>query len=399
MVRSEIFTRARQGNPEALAALMNHSLQAKQITVNVSVQGQSLVAIATGQTAPDRAFMVNFICRGLRKLEADSIRKVTIVGYLNGGTIPLWRDTIQLDSQASDELLPLEPVSPLTPAPAPLPPSAPPSRPRLPTSVIPITPRRRRQPPTLVSRLRTLAGVLLFLLVGGVSIAVASLVKLLTALLAENSIYSINLLGDLFRGIEIIEVFNVLVFAILGLGLGVATAFIPRYLGIRLNALVIILLLPTLLSFGTMIRYDNWINEFAANESISITESRLKTDRYLYERIEETGIWGFYLHTARYPSLPLYVRQFEELDPLESEAMSRVQGSVGINPDDLSTLFSICMWGIRGFYFLVSAITVIGHFGQGIELADRLSGRVQPPLDETLDDTPIPHSRSPMSSR
>ena len=204
-------------------------------------------------------------------------------------------------------------------------------------------------------------------------------------MLAENSIYSINLLGDLLRGIEVIEVFNVLVFAILGLGLGVATAFIPRYLGIRLNALVIILLLPTLLSFGTIIRYDNWINEFAANESLSVTESRLKTDRYLYERIEETGIWGFYLHTARYPSLPLYVRQFEELDPLESEAMSRVQGSVGIHPDDLSMLFSICMWGIRGFYFLVSVITVIGHFGQGIELADRLSGRIPPLLEEPFD--------------
>ncbi|NMG60478.1 hypothetical protein E1H12_18650 [Geitlerinema sp. P-1104] len=396
MVRSEIFTRARQGHPDALAALMNHSLQAKQITVSVSVQGQSLVAIATGQTAPDRAFMVNFICRGLRKLEADSIRKVTIVGYLNGGTLPLWRETIQLDSPDSEDILPPEPA-PLSPNP--LPPSGPPSAPRLPQSLTPASSRRRRQPPTLVSRLRTLGGVLLFLLVGGVSIAVASLVKLLTALLAENSIYSINLLGDLFRGIEIIEVFNVLVFAILGLGLGVATAFIPRYLGIRLNALVIIFLLPTLLSFGTIIRYDNWINEFAANESLSITESRLKTDRYLYERIEETGIWGFYLHTARYPSLPLYVRQFDELDPLESEAMSRVQGSVGINPDDLSTLFSICMWGIRGFYFLVSAITVIGHFGQGIELADRLSGRVQPPWDETADYGSPSHRHSSMSHR
>lgn len=120
MVRSEIFTQARQGHPEALAALMNHSLQTKGITVNVSVQGQSLVAIATGQTAPDQAFMVNFICRGLRKLEANSIRKVTIVGYLNGGTLPLWRETIHLDAPASRDLLPLEPApltaTPLTPA-------------------------------------------------------------------------------------------------------------------------------------------------------------------------------------------------------------------------------------------------------------------------------------------
>ncbi len=372
MVRSEIFTRARQGNAEALAALMNHSLQAKQITVNVSVQEQSMVAIATGQTVPERAFMVNFICRGLRKLEADSIRKVTIVGYLNGGTIPLWRETIQLDSEQEAEYPPLFGGNP---APPPLSEARPPVA--YGASLTPIASRRRRQPPTLLSRLKTLVGVLLFLLVSGVVIAVAALVKLLTALLAENSIYSINLLGDLLRGIEIVEVFNVLVFAILGLGLGVATALIPRYLGIRFNALIIILLLPTLLSFGTIIRYDNWINEFAANEGISITESRLKTDRYLYERIEETGIWGFYLHTARYPSLPLYVRQFEERDPLESEAVSRVERQVGMNPDDLSFLFSVCMWGIRGFYFLVSAITVIGHFGQGIDLADRLSGRVR----------------------
>jgi hypothetical protein len=371
MVRSEIFSRARQGNADALAALMNHSLQAKQITVNVSVQDQSMVAIATGQTAPDRAFMVNFICRGLRKLEADSIRKVTIVGYLNGGTIPLWRETIQLDTTEGAEYPPLFSETPDSPSFSPVQ-----SPVAYPASLTPIASRRRRQPPTVLSRLRTLLGVLLFVMVSGVAIAVAALVKLLTALLAENSIYSINLLGDLFRGIEIVEVFNVLVFAILGLGLGVATAFIPRYLGIRLNALVIILLLPTLLSFGTIIRYDNWINEFAANEAISVTESRLKTDRYLYERIEETGIWGFYLHTARYPSLPLYVRQFEERDPLESEAVSRVERQVGMNPDDLSLLFSVCMWGIRGFYFLVSVITVIGHFGQGIDLADRLSGRV-----------------------
>lgn len=371
MVRSEIFTRARQGNAEALAALMNHSLQAKQITVNVSVQEQSMVAIATGQTTPDRDFMVNFICRGLRKLEADSIRKVTIVGYLNGGTIPLWRETIQLDVDEEAGFSP--PLSEIRP---PHPASEARNSVAYPASLTPIASRRRRQPPTLLSRLKTLAGVLLFLLVTGVAIAVAALVKLLTALLAENSIYSIHLLGDLFRGIEIVEVFNVLVFAILGLGLGVATAFIPRYLGIRLNTLIIILLLPTLLSFSTIIRYDNWVNEFAANEGISISESRLKTDRYLYERIEETGIWGFYLHTARYPSLPLYVRQFEERDPLESEAVSRVERQVGMNPDDLSFLFSVCMWGIRGFYFLVSAITVIGHFGQGIDLADRLSGRV-----------------------
>ncbi|MFP4221007.1 MAG: hypothetical protein ACLFM4_09225 [Phormidium sp.] len=371
MVRSEIFSRARQGNADALAALMNHSLQAKQITVNVSVQDQSMVAIATGQTAPDRAFMVNFICRGLRKLEADSIRKVTIVGYLNGGTIPLWRETIHLDTTEEAGYPPLLSEKPDSPSVSSAKPPV-----AYPASLTPIASRRRRQPPTVLSRLKMLLGVLVFVMVSGMAIAVAALVKLLTALLAENSIYSINLLGDLFRGIEIVEVFNVLVFAILGLGLGVATAFIPRYLGIRLNALVIILLLPTLLSFGTIIRYDNWINEFAANEAISITESRLKTDRYLYERIEETGIWGFYLHTARYPSLPLYVRQFEERDPLESDAVSRVERQVGMNPDDLSLLFSVCMWGIRGFYFLVSVITVIGHFGQGIDLADRLSGRV-----------------------
>lgn len=398
MVRSEIFTQARQGNPQAIAALMNHSLQPRQIQVSVSVKDRELVAIATGQTPPDRDFMVNFVQRGMSKLEAEPIRYVTVVGYVWGGTAPLWHETVALAPSSETPVEPSSerPVGSVSSAPRPgvstsqtfpttlngnprsaiasppAPPATPPSRPKLP----PVGRSRRRRPvPPWLARLRTFGGILLFLAISALSIALAAVVKLFATLLAENSIYSIQFLGDLLRGIDIAEVFNILVFAILGLGLGVATAFVHRNWGIRFNAAIAIVLLPLLLSVGPFIRYDNWVNEFASNESISRLESKRYTDRYLQRRIDRTGPLGFYLHTAKYPGLPVYIAQLDEVDALESEAVNRVQRTVGITSRDLSRWFAICMWGIRGFYFLVSAITLIAHFGQGVMLGDRIAQR------------------------
>lgn len=378
MVRSEIFTQARQGNPEAIAALMNHSLQAKQIAVRVSIKDEAMMAIATGQTPPNRDFMVAFVCRGLRKLEAERIQKVTIVAYVQGGTTPLWRETVQLAPAAVSHRNGRSRAPFPPPPPTQLPASQP--RPKLPP--VGRSPRRRQAPRTWVDRLRTFGGFVLFSAIVALSVALAALVKVFTTLLAENAIYSIQFLGDLMRGIEIAEVFNLLVFAILGLGMGLATAFVPRQFGIRLNAVLIIILLPLLLSVGPFVRYDNWINEFATNEAIPLEESKTYTDNYLLRRIDRSGLLGFYLHTAKYPGLPVYIAQLDEADPLESQAVAQVERSVGVTSEDLSWWFTVCMWGIRSFYYLVSAVTVIGHFGQGIGLGDRIARRYSEEAEE-----------------
>ncbi|MGC9504472.1 hypothetical protein [Baaleninema sp.] len=383
MVRAEIFTQAKQGNPEAIATLMNQSLQAKQITVNVRIDGTHLSAIATGEQPPDREFMLNFVRRGLEKLNAVAIDRVTVLAFVRESTVPLWRETIDITAPTYPEAHSNAIASPRRESFANGHRNGNSNRPSsvsllaspVPRQLAQKRARRQQQARTAFDRLKLIVGILLFLIVSALSVILAAIVKLFTTLLAENSLYRIQFLGDLMRGIEMAEIFNILVFAILGLGLGVATVFVPRQFGIRFNAAVVILLLPVLLSVGPIVRYDNWIQEFSTNENITEIESKAHTDTYLNQRVSQTGIFGFYLHTARYPSLPVRIAQLDSLDLLESSAVSRVESKVGLTSERLSLSFAVCMWGIRIFYFLVSAITVIAHFGQGVDLADRISDR------------------------
>ncbi|MDC0834858.1 hypothetical protein POG22_17880 [Geitlerinema sp. CS-897] len=375
MVRAEIFTQAKQGNPEAIASLMNQSLQVKQITVNVRVDGNHLSAIATGERPPDRDFMVDFVRRGLEKLNTGSIDRVTVLAFVRESTVPLWRETIALETPRHPDAIASHPLDPSTngyrhrQSPETLLASP------IPRKLARKRARRRQQTKTAFDRLKLAIGVLLFFIVSAFSVSLAAIVKLFTTLLAENSLYRIQFLGDLMRGIEIAEIFNILVFAILGLGLGLATVFVPRKFGIRFNVAVVIVLLPVLLSVGPIVRYDNWIQEFSTNENISAIESKDRTDDYLEGKVSQTGILGFYLHTARYPSLPVRIAQLDSVDILESRVVSHVEGKMGLTSKKLSLAFAICMWGIRLFYFFVSAITVIAHFGQGVDLANRIVDR------------------------
>ena len=67
----------------------------------------------------------------------------------------------------------------------------------------------------------------------------------------------------------------------------------------------------------------------------------------------------------------------ERIDSLESQAADRLENILTPLPFslDLPQVFAICMWGIRIFYFLLSLLTAIGNFAQGVRWADRLGQR------------------------
>ena len=203
----------------------------------------------------------------------------------------------------------------------------------------------------------------------------ASATKLFTAFLSETSIYRIQFFGDLLQGIEAAEMFNILVFAILGWGLGFATVFVPRQFGVRVNTTIGLLVFPVLLSVSSVLRYHTWIDEFATTEKLTPIQAISQTDLYLNAKVNQTGFLGFYLHTAKYPGLPTTRVQMDEVDSLEEKAADRMETMIGITPERLSLSFAICMWGIRLFYLALSLLTGISNFTQGVNFADRLGQR------------------------
>ncbi len=98
---------AKHGNPDAIEALINRSVQAKGIRITASRVGDGLTLIAESKDhSPDREFLIEVVRKGFQSLNSHKVRRVFLRGYLTGQPQPLWRETMLFD------------VAPATPEPA-----------------------------------------------------------------------------------------------------------------------------------------------------------------------------------------------------------------------------------------------------------------------------------------
>jgi len=385
MVNSNILDLARQGDPEAIAKLMNQSLRAKQITVVVSTIDDCLTILASGAEPPSRTFLLNFVREGMAKLKIGRIRRVRIRAFKKGEKAPSWQEVVVLDrgsSHTSNGASSIDsngdrPISqaPITP-PVRVSKSTKPAKDSAKTTKTTSPPK----PNPFFDRIKAFLFACLFVIVLIISIGLAVGCRIFTAILAENYLYKVEILGDLLRGLETGELLNILVFAILGMGVGVATALVPKPIGHRIGAAVLIVALPIIFSLGSFIRYQGWIDTVSLEESITRDRAVQMTSDHLEKHVGNSGFFGFYLYTAQYPILPTRTAEMQEASEVKDLVNSRITNSIekvaSVEPKTVSTLFSICIWSIRFFYFVVSVVTAIFHFYQGEALADKLAKRV-----------------------
>lgn len=88
----QLMSQAKQGDPKAIAALMNHSTQPKGITVKASRKGSCLQVLLEGKTVPNPGKTVEFVRDGMRKLGLDAIDRVKVYGRQVGQETPVWQD-------------------------------------------------------------------------------------------------------------------------------------------------------------------------------------------------------------------------------------------------------------------------------------------------------------------
>lgn len=102
MTQAELFNRVKQGEPDALAALLNHYLQPKGITATATLQDECLHLFLEGPQVPNRQALSTYVQQGLiglrDKLGADytTFRAVRLYGSKQGKTAPAWEEPIDL---------------------------------------------------------------------------------------------------------------------------------------------------------------------------------------------------------------------------------------------------------------------------------------------------------------
>lgn len=87
---------AKNGNPQAIAALMNRQLNPKGITVKASLKEHCLSVVLESENVPNEEASTVFISKGLAALNSPMIERVKIYGQQTGEGIPAWNREIEL---------------------------------------------------------------------------------------------------------------------------------------------------------------------------------------------------------------------------------------------------------------------------------------------------------------
>lgn len=102
MTQPTLLELAKQGNPKAIATLMNRQLQPKGITAKVALKGDCLQVMLEGEQVPDQQTLVDFISKGVASLKIQLVNVIKIYGRQKDAELPDWSKEIRLGEANSE---------------------------------------------------------------------------------------------------------------------------------------------------------------------------------------------------------------------------------------------------------------------------------------------------------
>src|SRR6476469_1856531 len=96
--------RAKLGDVDAIASLLNLPLQNKGITATASLQDGCLQVMLEGDRVPDEEASIRIVRRELMNLKAGAIASVKVYGQQAGEDFPAWNREFEIEVQAQSDL-------------------------------------------------------------------------------------------------------------------------------------------------------------------------------------------------------------------------------------------------------------------------------------------------------
>jgi ATP-dependent DNA helicase RecQ len=114
MAEENFLEKARQVDAQALAGLLERSLQTKGITAKVSLKQDGLKVVLESAGTPEQQTLVDFIRQEIIGLGIPSLRTVKVLGKQSGSFDYAWQQEVELESQEEPaEDIPPESSAPL----------------------------------------------------------------------------------------------------------------------------------------------------------------------------------------------------------------------------------------------------------------------------------------------
>lgn len=91
-----LLERAKQGDDEAIAAVLNYFLKDRNITAKVAVKGDSLLVLLKSVEVPEQAPSVKLVRKLMQQLNVESIKSVEVHGKVIGQASSAWCECLDL---------------------------------------------------------------------------------------------------------------------------------------------------------------------------------------------------------------------------------------------------------------------------------------------------------------
>lgn len=96
MTQQHVLELAKQGNPKAIATLMNQALKPKGITVKATLKDRCLHVVLDSLRIPDQHTLRSFVSRGVMQLGLEDVRTVRVYGRQTGKEFSTWIEEFRL---------------------------------------------------------------------------------------------------------------------------------------------------------------------------------------------------------------------------------------------------------------------------------------------------------------
>lgn len=194
--------------------------------------------------------------------------------------------------------------------------------------------------------------------------------KALIAWGADFLLHPIPILGGWIQSLELIELTNIVIFALLGFGLGGATCHLSGRTPLWQKSLVLFIALPLVFLTSYWVRQTLWLQQIASSSELNYAQAIEIANQALASESGDTGFWGYFCYTTQMPILPTSLSDIQRLADDQKWFRSELTRFSGIEPGIFTLIFTGAGWGIRGFHIIVAGLTGIIYFVKGLAWAD-----------------------------
>lgn len=231
----------------------------------------------------------------------------------------------------------------------------------------------------------------LFFTIGiGLALLMAGL-KAIAAGLAEAYLYPVPWIGGFLKSIELVELSNLVAFAILGAGIGAATFLLPQRWNHKAKLALLAAVSPFVFCASYLVQQNLWIHRVAKRADIPYSQARDITNTFLKREVGSGGFFGFYPFSTQATDLPTRRADLEAATVGNPAKVLAKELASYQDPraDAAAFVFERVGWVIRFMYMTIAALTALIYYFKGHDWAEAQRGHSpdQPP-DNPSNKTP-----------